>query len=125
MTMPEDSIHARRRLTNRLIAAKDAARLSPFLDPGAVLIAGDGSVIVGRAAILDAFAAQFANPDFIAYERNPETVTLDSAGERAAERGRWTGRWRGAEEMTGDYLAVWRKTTGQWVLERELYVTLS
>jgi hypothetical protein len=30
MTNAEDSIRARRRLTNRLIVAKDAARLAPF-----------------------------------------------------------------------------------------------
>lgn len=125
MTTPEDSIRARRRLTNKLIAAKDAQRLSPFLDPGAVLIAGDGSVISGRAAILDAFAAQFADADFVAYERISEGVTLDAEGQRAAERGRWAGRWRSAPPMSGDYLAVWRKVTGQWVIERELYVTLA
>jgi ketosteroid isomerase-like protein len=124
MTTPEDSIRARRRLTNKLIAAKDAARLAPFIDPGAVLITGDGSPILGRVAILDAFAGQFADPDFVAYVRETTEVSLDPAGERAAEHGRWTGRWRSGDLMGGDYLAVWRKVTGQWVIERELYVTL-
>ncbi len=27
--------------------------------------------------------------------------------------------------MSGTYLAVWRKVTGQWVIESELYVTLT
>ena len=27
--------------------------------------------------------------------------------------------------MAGTYLAVWRKVSGQWVIESELYVTLS
>ena len=45
MTTPEDSIRARRRLTNRLIAGKDAARLAPFFDPAVTLIVGDGAVI--------------------------------------------------------------------------------
>lgn len=125
MTTPEDSIRARRRLTNRLIAGKDAARLTPFFDPSAVVIVGDGSLIAGRDQILAAFAAQFAQADFLAYVRETDRVTVDAAGNRAAEHGRWTGTWRGAPPMTGDYLAVWKKTVGQWVIEQELYVTLS
>jgi ketosteroid isomerase-like protein len=124
MTTPEDSIRARRRLTNKLIAARDADRLRPFIDPGAVLIAGDGSTLMGRDAILEAFAAQFADSEFVSYVRETTGVALDPSGERAAEHGRWSGRWRSGDLMGGDYLAVWRKVTGQWVIERELYVTL-
>ena len=54
--------------------------------------------------------------------------TMDStpaiASQRAAESGRWTARWTG-ETLGGTYLAVWRKVTGQWVIESELYVTLT
>jgi hypothetical protein len=50
-------------------------------------------------------------------------VTPDSAGGRAAEHGTWVATWRDVR-MAGDYLAVWRKVTGQWVIESELYVTL-
>jgi hypothetical protein len=121
---PEDAILARRRLTNRLIAAHDAARLKPFFAPDVKLIVGDGAMVLGVAAVMDAFAAQFAEPGFVAYLREPERVELDAAGARAAEHGRWTGRWQD-REMTGTYLAVWRKVTGQWVIESELYVTLA
>ena len=124
MTTPEDSIRARRRLTNKLIAAKDAQRLAPFFTPDAVLIAGDGATLLGRTSIIEAFAGQFADRAFIAYARETDRVSLDPAGERAAEHGRWTGRWEGGNTMSGDYLAVWRRVTGQWVIERELYVTL-
>jgi uncharacterized protein (TIGR02246 family) len=125
MPTPEDAIRARRKLTNRLIAAKDAPRLAPFMTADAVLIAGDGAPILGREAIMQAFAAQFADPAFVAYVRETTSVALDADGERAAEHGRWTGRWTAASEMGGDYLAVWRKAAGQWLLERELYVTLT
>lgn len=90
MTVPEDAVRARRRLTNRLIAAKDAARLKPFLDPAMTLIAGDGSVLSGAAAVLAAFDAQFRDPGFVAYVRTTAEVTLDAAGSRAAETGAWT-----------------------------------
>jgi ketosteroid isomerase-like protein len=125
MTTSEDSIRARRRLTNRLIAGKDAARLAPFFDPAVTLIVGDGALIVGRDQVLAAFAAQFGDRGFVAYLRETDRVTVDASGLRAAEHGRWTGTWRDAPPITGDYLAVWKKVVGQWVISHELYVTLS
>jgi ketosteroid isomerase-like protein len=124
MTTPEDAIRARRRLTNKLIAAHEAQRLRPFFAHGARLIAGDGALLQGADAIVEAFAAQFRDPDFTTYVRTAETVELDQAGERAAEAGRWIAHWRGGE-MAGTYMAVWRKVTGQWVIESELFVTLA
>lgn len=124
MTPPEDAIRARRRLTNRLIAEHEAERLRPFFAVDARLIAGDGGLILGAEAIVEAFAAQFRDPDFVTYARTPETVEIDSAGERAAEVGMWVAPWKGGE-MSGRYMAAWRKVTGQWVIESELFVTLA
>jgi hypothetical protein len=124
MTTPADAIAARRKLTNKLIAAKVAARLAPFFDPAITLIAGDGSVLRGAVEVIAAFDAQFRDPDFIAYVRTGQGVEIDSAGLRAAERGRWVGSWKGAPDQSGTYLAAWKKVTGQWVIESELYVTL-
>ena len=75
-------------------------------------------------AVVEAFAGQFADPVFVTYLRETERVDLDAAGLRAAEGGRWTARWTG-ETLGGTYLAVWRRVTGQWVIESELYVTLT
>ncbi len=124
MTAPADAVRARRKLTNKLIAAHEAARLRPFFAADVKLIVGDGGLILGVEEVLAAFAAQFAEPGFVAYVRETEDVTIDAGGHRAAERGRWTGRWAD-REMGGTYLAVWRKATGQWVIENELYVTLT
>jgi hypothetical protein len=124
MPSTEDAIRARRRLTNKFIAAHEAPRLAPFFAADANLIGGEGGLIVGARAIVQAFAAQFAAPDFMAYERTPVTVTPDMDQARAAERGTWVGRWKD-QTLGGDYLAVWRKVTGQWVIEQELYVTLT
>jgi hypothetical protein len=120
LTAPEDVIRARRRLTNRLIAAREAQRLKPFFLADARLITGDGGLILGADAIVEAFAAQFREPGFAPYVRTPDSVEVDQAGERAAETGRWTGNG-----MSGAYMAAWRKVTGQWALECELFVTLS
>jgi hypothetical protein len=120
MTAPEDAIRARRRLTNKLIAARDASRLRPFFVSDARLITGDGGLILGADAIVEAFAAQFREPGFVAYVRTPGTVEFDQDAERAAESGRWTGGG-----MSGAYMAAWRKVTGQWAIESELFVTLA
>lgn len=120
VTAPDDAIRARRKLTNKLIATRDAARLRPFFTANAKVLPGNGGLIVGADAIVQAFAEQFRQPDFRAYVRTTEAIELDEAGERAAESGRWAGNG-----MSGSYLAVWRKATGQWVIEAELFVTLS
>lgn len=127
MTTPQDAIRARRKLTNKIIAAHDAGRLKPFLHPEVKLITGDGSLVLGAQAVVDAFAGQFADPAFVHYVRTTETVELDEVGDRAAEAGRWAALWTGDDgdqTMGGSYLATWRKLTGQWVIENELFVTL-
>ncbi|WP_304187278.1 nuclear transport factor 2 family protein [Phenylobacterium aquaticum] len=128
MTAPDDAIRARRKLTNKLIAAKDAQRLRPFLAKDVNLITGDGALVSGVEAVVAAFAGQFRDPAFVNYVRTSREIELDQAGDRAAERGGWTALWRADgqdQTMSGTYLACWRKVTGQWVIESELYVTLT
>ena len=120
----ETAIRAKRKLTNRLIAAHDAARLRPHLTEDVCVIVGDGALVQGRETLVAAFEAQFRDPAFVAYVRTTETVALADDGLRAAEHGRWIGTWKGAIEMSGTYLAAWRNERGQWLIERELYVTL-
>lgn len=124
MPAPDIAIRAKRKLTNRLIAAHDSARLRPHLTDDMLLIVGDGDLIRGAEAVVAAFASQFADPAFIAYVRTTETVELADDARRAAETGRWVGSWKGGVEVGGVYLAAWRERRGQWLLERELYVTL-
>ena len=122
MTAPEDAIRARRKLTNKLIAAHDARRLAPFFDPRANLISGEGGLLMGAPAILAAFEAQFADPSFVTYARTTQSVALDPEGVRAAETGTWVATWKDATS-SGPYLAAWKKVTGQWVIESETFVT--
>jgi ketosteroid isomerase-like protein len=118
-TPADTAVRARRRLTNKLIAAKDAARLRPFFTDDVVVIVGDGGLVHGLDQLIAAFAAQFADPAFVAYVRTTERVEVDEGA------GTWVGTWSGAAgEMGGTYLAAWRNVRGQWIIERELYVTL-
>jgi hypothetical protein len=128
MTTPEDAIRARRRLTNKIIASHEAARLKPFLHPKVKLITGDGTLLVGAEEVVDAFANHFRDPDFLVYVRTTSSVSLDHRGERAAEAGDWVGSWKQtsrSQGSSGRYFAVWCKSVGQWVLESELYVILA
>jgi len=120
----ETAIRSRRKLTNRLIAAHDAERLRAHLTEDVLLIVGEGDLIQGADGVVAAFASQFADASFIAYDRTTETVEIAADGHRAAESGRGGGRWRGGLEVRGVYMAAWRERRGQWQLERELYVTL-
>lgn len=124
MPSPDAAIRAKRKLTNRLIAAHDAQRLRPHLTGDMVVIVGDGAVIEGADAVIAAFAGQFADAAFITYVRTTDAVELHEGGARAAEIGRWVGRWKDGVEMSGAYMAAWRRNHGQWLLEREFYVTL-
>ncbi len=123
MTTAEDAVRARRKLTNKIIASHEALRLRPFLHPDVKLIAGDGTLIQGSEQVVQAFAAQFQERSFVAYVRTTETVTIDQDGLRAAESGTWKGA--AASSQSGVYLAVWRKSVGQWQIESELYVSLA
>jgi len=119
-----EAIRTRRRLTNKLIAQKNAAKLGAFFDRAAKVIVGDGDLILGAAQVVEAFAAQFRDPAFVTYERTCEDVQLDDAGERAAEFGQWVALGQDGPTAAGRYSAVWKQLRGQWVIEAELYVTL-
>jgi ketosteroid isomerase-like protein len=124
MLSPDDAIREKRKLTNRLIAAHQAERLRPHMTEDAVLIVGDGGLVRGADAVVAAFAGQFVDPTFLSYVRTTESVEIAASGRRAAETGRWVGTWKGGVEVGGLYMAAWRESVGQWLLEREMYVTL-
>jgi ketosteroid isomerase-like protein len=121
----EAAIRARRQLTNSLIADHNALGLAQHMTMDMLLIVGDGDLLDGARAVIEAFTAQFADPDFVAYVRTTQTVELAHDGARAAETGRWVGTWKGRAPMSGTYLASWRRLGPNWMIEREMYVTLA
>ncbi len=121
---PAETIRAKRKLTNRLIAAHDAPRLRPHLTDDMLLIVGNGDLVEGADAVIAAFSNQFADPAFTTYVRTTDTVELADDSLSAAETGRWIGSWAGRVEVSGLYLAAWGQARGQWLLARELYITL-
>ena len=65
MTTPDEAIRARRKLTNKLIASHEAARLRPFFAPDVKLIVGDGALIMGVDEVIAAFPRGDFKNEFI------------------------------------------------------------
>jgi hypothetical protein len=101
------------------------------------LLADDYRGIQGTSGALDSGGAatarsyeneEFRDPSFVSYERTPDKVSLAGSGRRIGESGHWAGTWRktdGIMRKSGDYLAVWTVSNGQWRLRSETFVTLS
>jgi hypothetical protein len=116
--------------SNAAIAAHDAKRLRPLLADDYRGIQGtSGALDSGGAATARSYGnEEFRDPSFVSYERIPDKVTMAGSGRRIGESGHWVGTWRKADGImrkTGDYLAVWTVSNGQWRLRSETFVTLS
>ena len=128
----ETVVREAREASNRAVAARDAAGAASFFAAGGRMTGADGTTREGREAIEKAYAERFAQLPDVVYARTPEKVEESRADAAVSERGRWTGRWTGSGgpvELHGDYMAVWRKTTGEngtpvWSVQSELFVAI-
>ena len=123
-----DQIRAQRARSNAAIARHDAAALTPLYVPDATVIRGSGGAVMrGADEVVASLAASFADPDFVAWVRVPDAVTVSQGDRRAAETGHWIGRWKkpgGDTRLSGVYLAAWVRVDGTWKLRSESFVTL-
>jgi hypothetical protein len=79
----------------------------------------------GRGPNADRMTQQFQRRKDTIYVRTPATIEVFADWQVASERGEWVGRWSepdGKLEISGTYLAQWRKINGQWLIQSELYV---
>ena len=113
--------------SNAAIAAHDAGLVASFLAEEVHVTTGNGSILEGRDAVRKKLEAQFSSQRTLVYERTPTAITISTALPLAAEHGTWKGHWTQADknvEASGDYLAMWRKADGSWLIRSELFVTL-
>ena len=125
---PDLAIRLRRADFNRALAAADLNAIAPILAPNALLVAGtDSAVISGRKAQLAAWKREFAMAGRLVYVRTPETVTMSPALPLAFEHGAWRGDSAigGATQASGIYTAKWRRFGSEWMIEAELYLTMT
>jgi uncharacterized protein (TIGR02246 family) len=123
----EQTIRRLRADFNRAIAARDVGALPIFWREDVHVTTGAGRQLSGRDAVRAAFEAIFADATFVTYVRTPGRIELSASGVRAAESGHWLGQWKkpdGIMEWRGTYQAMWRKESGEWLIQSELYVSL-
>ena len=128
ITSDDLAIRLRRAAFNRALADADLAAIGPLLAPGAILVAGtDSAVLPDRKAQLLAWKREFAAAARTVYTRTPERIVVSQVEPIALEHGVWEGivAGTGASLASGDYTAKWRKIGGDWVIEAEVYLTLT
>ncbi len=124
----ELAIRMRRAAFNRALAEGDADAIVPILAPNAILITGtESTLIAGRKAQIAVWKRDFASAARTIYTRTPESIILSSVEPGALEQGRWqcAADAAGVVIIAGSYTAKWRKTGVDWVIEAELFLTLS
>lgn len=121
----ERLIREARARSNAAIAAHDPAAMARLWMEDVHVIRSTGSQVAGRERNQARMAQQFATrPDTI-YVREPLAIDVYLPWEMASERGDWTARWTesdGIVVMAGTYMAQWRRVSGQWLIQAELYV---
>lgn len=118
-------IRAARARSNAAIARHDTAGIGAILAPQLIVVSSNSAQSVGRQAMLDRFAQQFAARPDVIYRRTPRDVRVFAPWGMAAESGTWTGSWTDSDgklAIGGSYYAKWRKIDGTWLVESETYV---
>jgi ketosteroid isomerase-like protein len=125
---PDLAIRLRRAAFNRALAEADLNAIGPLLAPNVILVAGtDSAIISGRKAQLVAWKREFASPARTIYTRTPETILISPVEPIAFEHGQWHGVTAGTGQplASGSYTAKWRMIGTDWVIEAEIYLTLT
>lgn len=128
-----ETIREARLAQNQAIREQDLDAIAGVLEPDVHVTSGIGIHIVGRDAYRRAYEDDFEVLDDVIYTRTPDEIEISAVdtgmAERiAAESGTWTGSFvtpRGDAQMRGVYSAMWRKRSGQWRINSEIFVSLA
>jgi hypothetical protein len=124
-TRDEETIRGLRAASNKAIGASDISGFAASLEPGFVVVTGNGSLLT-REEYIATFAKDFEDPYSIRFERIVDSIEISSSVPLAAEHGHWVGRVPGGPALfRGTYLAMWRRSESGWKLRSELFVSLS
>ena len=121
----EAAVRAARAQSNAAIAAHDIAGIARHWTADVHIVTSTSTQGSGREGTGQRMAAQFARRPDTVYVRTPTLVDVFAAWHVASERGEWTGRWTepdGVVNVSGTYLAQWRKVNGTWLIQAELFV---
>ena len=121
----EKSIRDSRAASNAAIAKHDTAGIARFWMDDIHITTSTSAHATGRGPNADRMTQQFQRRGDTIYVRTPSTIEVFAEWQVASERGEWVGRWTepdGKVEISGTYLAQWRRINGQWLIQSELYV---
>lgn len=128
----ELAIRARRAAFNQAIADGNAAAIGSMLARDCIMVTGsDSAVIAGRNAQVKVWAREFAARRRLVYTRTPGTIIVSPAEPIALEQGEWQGVETSADgsadalTVSGVYTAKWRESSGHWLIEAEIFVTMA
>ena len=122
--LTQAAVRAARARSNQAIAARDTATLVALVSPSYHSVSSRNAHTNGRDGTLATWRQQFASHADVSYVRTPTAVCIFAPWQMAEEVGMWTGRWREADgplEISGSYIAKWRRIDGQWLLEAEVF----
>lgn len=122
-------IRERRLAYTAAIQSRRPDLMAGFITEDMVQLSSNGDMVVGGKEVIKSYSEhEFRNPDFVVYERTPDTVTISDNGRFGVERGHWRGRFRvpggGVTGNAGLYQAGWIKRGGIWLVRTESYVRL-
>ncbi len=124
-----DLIRSARERFNLAIAEKDPGRIHPLLAPTYHLITGRSDQFHGADEEDQRWASLFQNDPTAVYRRTPREITANESWGIAEELGNWQGTYTANGVLinaSGVYAAKWQRTTkGEWVLQAEVFTTLT
>jgi ketosteroid isomerase-like protein len=121
----EQMIRAARLRSNAAIAKHDLDGISRVWMEDVHIVSSTSAQGAGRDENRQRMARQFASRPDTTYVRRTTDVQVYSPWAVASERGEWTGTWTerdGKVRIGGTYLAQWRKTGMEWLIQAEVFV---
>uniref|UniRef100_A0A914WC63 DUF4440 domain-containing protein n=1 Tax=Plectus sambesii TaxID=2011161 RepID=A0A914WC63_9BILA len=117
----EQEIKNRQAEIAKQISAANAAGVAEFYDPDCVMIPAGGNLVKGRAGVEEALKQFMAGG--VKNSKNT-TEEVNGSGDWAFERG--TYEWEGEKGvMSGNYLLVWKKINGTWLVHNDCFTVNS
>jgi ketosteroid isomerase-like protein len=125
----EDLIREARERFNIAIEERDIPAIRALLAPEYHIVTGRSEQSHGADREAGRWESRFRSDPTVTYRRSPRDVTVNEDWGLAEELGNWRGSYTTEGVLvhtSGVYAAKWQRTeTGRWVLQAELFTTLT